>query len=145
MIFNQKDEAILIGLIFGDGSLRNNTIIVEHSEKQKDYVYYKASLLHSVIGGRDIVVHHKTRKRTPRKNGKEWINPIIDSYSFRKSSKSFSYLRPLIYNEKTNKKQITPDLLSKMDLISLILIYLDDGSLCVKYTYPKGRGRVKCG
>ena len=58
MKLTEKDKSILIGLLLGDGYIDDKgRICIEHGEKQKDYCIYKAKLLHSVCGGKDIKVH----------------------------------------------------------------------------------------
>ena len=63
MTFTKKDEAVLIGLILGDGYLsKDNKLKIVHSEKQKEYCIYKAKLMHSVFGGNPIIVHDAFQK-----------------------------------------------------------------------------------
>lgn len=65
MKITKKDEAILIGLTLGDGHLsKENKLKVVHCLGQKDYCEHKAKLLHSVVGGKDIVVHEKMQYYT---------------------------------------------------------------------------------
>ena len=63
MTFTEKDKAVLIGLIVGDGFLsKDNKIKIVHSIKQKEYCTYKAKLMHSVFGGDPIKVHKKIQR-----------------------------------------------------------------------------------
>lgn len=69
MTFTQKDKAVLIGLIIGDGCLsKENKLRIVHSLKQKEYCEYKAKLMHSVFGGDSIKVHQALQKYTTRIN-----------------------------------------------------------------------------
>ena len=65
MKLTEKDKSILIGLLLGDGYIdEKGRIYIEHGEKQKDYCIYKAKLLHSVCGGKDIKVHEVVKALT---------------------------------------------------------------------------------
>lgn len=57
---NKTEKATLIGLVLGDGHIdchknkkiyTNSTITFTHSIKQKEYIEWKANLLHSIFGG----------------------------------------------------------------------------------------------
>lgn len=134
MSFNDKDKAILIGLALGDGYIDpKGRLCIEHGEKQKEYCEFKAKLLHSVLGGNDVKVYERIRKYTPRKDGKEWKTNFFKTYSFTKSSVHLKKVRELLY--KDNKKTITEELVSHFDLITLLLLYLDDGNLHKHYNY----------
>ena len=62
MKLTEKDKSILIGLLLGDGYIDDKgRICIEHGEKQKEYCIYKAKLLHSVCGGRDIKVKNNLK------------------------------------------------------------------------------------
>jgi len=133
MNFTKKDKAILIGLTLGDGYLNDvGQLKIEHGDKQEEYCRYKAALLHSVVGGKDIIVHKNERVRSARKDGKEWKTKEFTTYSFSKRSKSFLPFRELIYKDK--KKKLTPELLDLLDETSLMLWWLDDGNLNQKQT-----------
>ena len=59
MNFTNYDIAILLGLLLGDGYIDpRGQIQIKHCESQKEYCEYKAKLLHSVCGGKDIKIHH---------------------------------------------------------------------------------------
>lgn len=71
MKLTKKDMSVLIGLLIGDGYIDDKgRICIEHSEKQKDYCVFKAKLLHSVCGGKDIKVHEYIRKSSILKDKK---------------------------------------------------------------------------
>lgn len=129
----------MIGLIIGDGYMNENgRLSVEHGEKQEEYCRYKAALLHSVTGGKEIKVHKNERIRSKRKDGKEWKTNNFTTFSFRKQSKSFIEFRNLLYKE--GKKTITQELLDLMDETSIMLWWLDDGNLNRKQTIDKKPG-----
>lgn len=129
----------MIGLMIGDGYMNENgRLCVEHSEKQEEYCRYKAALLHSVTGGKEIKVHKNERIRSKRRDGKEWKTSNFTTFSFKKQSKSFIEFRNLLYKE--NKKTITQELLDLMDETSIMLWWLDDGNLNRKQTIDKKPG-----
>lgn len=139
MKLTQKDKAILIGLIIGDGYLSDNgRLCIEHDQKQEEYCRFKAALLHSVTGGKEIKVHKNERIRSERKDGKKWKNQHFVTFSFKRQSKSFVYFRNLLY--KNRKKVITEDVLNLLNETSLMLWWLDDGNLCRKQTLNKKPG-----
>lgn len=129
MKLNDLNKSILIGLLLGDGYIDpNGRIQVEHCKEQLEYCIYKAKLLHSVIGGKDIKVAIRERKRTPRKNGKEWKSgDTFITGSFKKQSKSFIPIRELLYPE--GRKTITQEVLNLLTPLSIALWWMDDGNL----------------
>lgn len=139
MKFNEKDKAIIMGLLLGDGYISpNGRISIEHCEKQKNYCIFKAKLLHTVCGGKEIKVRESIRTRSKLKNGKEWRTPIFTTYSFRRQSVDLKQFRNLLYKE--NKKTITKEILNMLNSVSIALWWLDDGNVCEKHTHGK-----KCG
>lgn len=132
MNITKKDMSILIGLLLGDGYINpKGRIGIEHCEKQKDFCIDKAKLLHSICGGKDIVVQENKRIRTPLKNGKEWKSKEFITYSFKKQSAAFIPIRNLLY--KNNIKTITKEILEFLDPLSIAIWWLDDGTLTAKY------------
>ena len=129
MNITKKDEAILIGLTLGDGYLsKENKLRIIHCLSQKEYCTHKAKLLHSVVGGKDITVHESVHSYVYWE-GNEKIKKIKPTVWIQKGSKSFEYLRKLIYPN--GKKYISKDLLERLDIISIVLWWLDDGNVCI--------------
>lgn len=127
MTFSKKDEAVLIGLIVGDGCLtKENKLKVVHSKKQEEYCIYKAKLMHSVFGGDSIIVHNKLAKYTTRIN-RELVCKTAEVVWIQKGSKSLKSYRELIYPE--SRKVYSQKMLDMMDELSLMLWWLDDGNL----------------
>lgn len=144
MKLTEKDMSVLIGLLLGDGYIDDNgRINIEHCEKQKDYCIFKAKLLHSVCGGKDIKVHEYTRNNSILKNGKQFKNNTFVTYSFKKQSKSFIPIRQMLYGE-NRKKRVTEQVLKCLDICSIALWWMDDGCITKKYTYKDGK-RIHCG
>lgn len=138
--------SVLIGLLLGDGYIDDKGRIgIEHCEKQKDYCIFKAKLLHSVCGGKDIKVHEYIRNRSILKDKKQFKESTFVTYSFKKQSKSFIPIREMLYGE-DRRKHISKEILDYLDVCSIALWWMDDGSLTEKYTYPANKTeRVKCG
>lgn len=128
MKLNDLNKSILIGLLLGDGYIDpKGRIYVEHCKEQLEYCIYKAKLLHSVVGGKDISVQVSERKRTPLKD-REWKsgNTFI-TCRFRKQSKNFIPIRQLLYTN--NRKTITKEVLECLTPLSIALWWMDDGNL----------------
>lgn len=133
-----KDKAIVMGLSLGDGYIDpRGQFQVTHCEKQKEYAEYKAKLLHSVCGGKDIIVHEKIidtkGKFTYRK--KPYIRRFYKMYTIKKQNKYFKEIREILYPN--GKKEFSMRVLQILDLRSIMLWYLDDG--CLSSVYSKGK------
>lgn len=129
MKLNNLNKSILIGLLLGDGYIDpKGRISIEHSDKQLEYCIYKAKLLHSVIGGKDIKVQLYERHRSSRKDGKQWKsgNTFI-TCQFKKQSKNFIPIRDILYKE--GRKTITNEVLECLSPLGIALWWMDDGSL----------------
>lgn len=97
MYFNEKDIKILNGLIIGDGCLRKtNNLKITHSIKQKEYVEYKAKLLHSIFGGKDIKLYYYKTSYNYNHNGVH-EKRYCDTCEICKGSKHFKELYDKIY------------------------------------------------
>ena len=145
MKLTEKDVSILIGLLLGDGHIDiKGRISIEHGEKQKEYCIYKAKLLHSVCGGKDVKVHEYVRKRSILKDKKQFKESTFVTYKFRKQSVSFIPIREMLYNGETGKKYISEKILKYLTPEVIALWWMDDGCLTKKYTYPNGE-KKHCG
>lgn len=144
MKLTNKDMSVLIGLLLGDGYIDDKGRIgIEHGEKQKDYCIFKAKLLHSVCGGKDIIVHEYIRNHNESKDGRKYKDDTFVTYSFKKQSKNFIPIRQMLYGE-DRRKHITEEILNYLSIESIALWWMDDGNLSKKYTYPNGK-QVHCG
>ena len=138
MKLTEKDMSILIGLILGDGFIsEKGRIQIEHGEKQKDYCIYKAKLLHSVCGGKDIKVHECIRTRSILKDKKQFKESTFITYNFKKQSQSFIPIRKMLYDS-NKRKHISEEVLKYLTPESIALWWMDDGCLTKKYTYTNG-------
>ena len=108
MNFTELDKAIMIGLIIGDGYLDNKgRLQVAHCPQQKEYCIYKAKLLHSVTGGKDIKVDKFSKTWIYKKNDFEIKKSNNEYYRFRRQSNSFLYFRDLMYPNNKKIKDIS--------------------------------------
>lgn len=144
MKLTEKDKSILIGLLLGDGYIDDKgRIYIEHGEKQREYCIYKAKLLHSVCGGKDIKVHEYIRKHSILKDKKQFKEDTFVTYKFNKQSQSFIPIRNFLYNE-NRKKYISEEILQYITPETIALWWMDDGCLTKKYTYQNGE-KKHCG
>lgn len=118
---SQRENDILIGMILGDAHVRalkhESRVEVTHSEKQKDYLFWKYSNLKRWV----ISKPHLCKIYDKR------YNKVYTQWRFRtKSHKAFSYLRNLFYSKgkKIVPKEIADFLKSPL---SLAVWFIDDG------------------
>lgn len=103
----EYDVAILLGLVLGSGYIDpNGKIFITHSNKE--YCEFKAKLLHSICGGKDVKVY-KDR----------------NCYSIKKYSKRFKHIRTMLYPNRV--KEINDTVLNNLQPISLALWWMDRG------------------
>lgn len=121
---NTRDKSILIGLTIGDGYISayedkrwdyiQYQISFIHCEKQKEYIEYKADLIHSIFGGK--------KPSVIKFNNNGYIG-----YKMKKTNKNLKYIRNIMY--KNNKKIITEECLNYLTPETIAIWYMDDGSL----------------
>jgi hypothetical protein len=64
---DKQKKSILIGLILGDGYLNTNSGVsleIEHGEKQKFYLEYKAELISKLLNCKLPNIYHNLTKNT---------------------------------------------------------------------------------
>jgi len=117
-------------MVLGDGYIYvardkrwNNSyysrIVIKHGGKQKEYIEYKAELLHKLLGGK--------KPKVCRINNNGYIGHVIV-----KNNKYFKTLRNKIYLN--DIKTFSEDVLNMLTPHGIAIWYMDDGSL-----YPKKR------
>lgn len=127
-LFSKQQIDLIIGSLLGDARLecRSNGIRypisarlkIHHSDKQKDYVFWKYSVLQNIIlkGPRRIKVWHD-----PKRNK--------DHYSWYFHTKTLSELGNLYhYFYKNNDKILPEDVFSFLTPMVLAIWFMDDGS-----------------
>lgn len=135
MKFTEIDKAILIGLLLGDGYINDKgRIEIEHRIQQKEYCIFKAKLLHSVCGGKNINVHEYERIHSTKKDGKKWKLKTFTTVSFKRQSQHFIPFRTLLYKNK--RKTITQEALNLLSPLSIALWWMDDGHLVQRNGNP---------
>lgn len=126
---NSEDRGILVGMVLGDGYLHvrnrlkdgkykyeSSGLTIVHSEKQKEYLLYKADLVRRMFGGGFSV--YKTHSTL--KNGKTYYG-----YGFAKANKYFKVLQGMMYRDKV--KTITLQVLNMLSIQGIAIWYMDDG------------------
>ncbi len=130
---NKKDRAVLYGLAIGDGHISYRTrlkdgkyryeqaeLIVGHGPQQKDYLAWKAEMLHSIFGGKSPKVSEVTHTL---QNGKSYLG-----YRVAKTNPYFRQMHNVLYKV-DKKKQITEQVLSYLDSMSVAIWFMDDGHI----------------
>ena len=117
----KKQRLIIIGTILGDGYLQkignyNCRLRVEHSFKQKEYIYWKYNQLLNIF-------HHEPRLYKTR-----------NTYRLQSvSSKMLGYMKEKFYDGTTKK---LPDNLSFLyEPLTIAIWYMDDGHYNAKARY----------
>lgn len=123
---NKKNKrAVLLGMAIGDGYITNSknykALVIRHCEKQEEYLLFKKRLLEDIFQGRTI----STRKV---QNG---IQIAIGD------NKLFRIYRKWLY---PNNVKYIPNVLKFLDVSSIALWYMDDGSLTAKKREGKIHG-----
>lgn len=122
----KKGKKFLLAASFGDGYIRERgnyySICIRHSEKQREYIEYKAAMISEAIG-REV-------------NVTEFDNSGKVGYRFEVSVPYLKFVRKWLY--KGGRKKITMSFLRKLDDLGVALWYMDDGSLVAK----KRQGKI---
>lgn len=121
MQLTQRQDAIIIGTLLGDGCLerngRNVRLRLEHSKDQKSYLVWKFKELKSIVTGSVMKVraYHKINKR------------FYDSYrAYTFSHEAMHYYQNMFY---LNNKKVIPNNIFELlkDPLSLAIWFMDDG------------------
>lgn len=113
------EKQVVLGGWLGDGSILNKNSSTQgfctiHSQKQKEYVDFKASLFSSIkVKRKDYTVKNSYGKE------KSCMNTSC--------SQSFTNLYNLCY--KDGKKRVSKEWLEQLDWLGFAIWYMDDGSL----------------
>lgn len=115
-----EEKALIIALVLGDGHIsQEGRLHINHCEKQKEYLEYKANILHKIIGGKPIKIH-KTKNKIK--------DTIYYGYGIKKCcKKKLESMRQLLYPE--GKKVITREILEYLTPQGIAIWYMDDGNL----------------
>ncbi len=121
MRITQRQDAIIVGTLLGDGCLerngRNVRLRLEHGKDQKSYLLWKFKELKSITTGSVMKVraYHNINKR------------FYDSYrAYTFSDKAVEYYWNMFY---VNNKKVIPTNISKLlkNPLSLAVWFMDDG------------------
>jgi hypothetical protein len=129
---NKKQRGILVGMLLGDGCIKvkyhtkkdstvsvYNEFVMAHGPNQLRYLQYKASKVHSIIGGKPLKVsegsHFLKSNQTTHK-----------TYRVSRCHKYFKLLHRWAYSN-NGKKYYTRKLLDKLTNEGISYWYMDDG------------------
>lgn len=138
-----RKKSILIALVIGDGSLISQTKIVKnkvskyvtleivHSEKQKDYIEWKANLCRSIIGRKCNI----RKKIVPERKINKRITPQLTAYRFTCTHKYFRVLKKWLYP--SNKKILSRKYLEYLTPEGIAIWYMDDGCTYIQKNREK--------
>ena len=119
----------LLGTIIADGYISkkrtknaNCNLEITHTSKNLDYLKELKYLIESIDGIKCTIQEHNKNSE----NKKYFLYRLITS-----RNKYFTDLRDLLY--KNNIKEFPKEIIDKFNDLSLFLLYLDDGTLRVRY------------
>ena len=124
----KSKKSLLIACVLGDGYIAKSsnskscTLEIIHSNKQKEYIEWKADLLRKATGKKIPLKEKIVAKRTII--GKE--TPELLAYRITCTHKYFRVLRKWLYPN--NKKKLSPKYIQYLDPLGLAIWYMDDGS-----------------
>lgn len=120
---SQEAKDIIVGSLLGDGCINNGGYFSEkHSEKQIEYLEWKASHLANILSDKSFAVYTCIDKRSGTK---------IYSFCLRTVTHSYLYeLRNKFYKKENGKwiKILPPDIEDMINEKILAILFMDDGS-----------------
>lgn len=113
----KEKRSILLGMIIGDGCIssyknRSYKLVIRHSKKQDDYLLFKKGLIESIF-------YNQTLK----------VIEVQKGLQIQKCSKIFRIYKKWFY---TNGVKDFSKILKYLNLQSIAIWYMDDGSLTAK-------------
>lgn len=126
---NQEKRGAVIGMILGDGHIRPKryTISISHSEKQKEYLFFKKEILETIQKSKISLCG-----RTTYLNGKKY-------FSVRLETRKIPMYRVLHKRFHPNGlKEVKRDLLNQLTPLGIAIWFMDDGST----TFKKKEGKI---
>jgi len=118
LLLTQQQHEVLIGMLLGDGNIRlrdqNSLFRAEHSEKQKNYVYWTYSLFKEFTTSEPTISFPKGHHKYSMYSFTTFVHPV------------FNYYRNLFYQ--TGRKAVTKEILDMLTPRSLAVWVCDDGS-----------------
>lgn len=131
LTYNQTQ--LIYGSLLGDAFLVSNQgdyprLSLQQGDAQKDYFFFKKKIMghfydKSNGSGRDTFEHAETD--TYRKDGSR-----VEFYrSSSLVSRVFEPIKKVVYTGELGFKKVTPEWVSKLDLLAFVFWFLDDGSL----------------
>lgn len=134
---NKEKRGILVGMLLGDGYIRITRhkckdgsiskyaeLKIGHSPKQIRYLQWKASKLHSILGGKQFKIHSRVVILSNNKS--------YECLEIRRQHKYFKFLHRIAYSNR-GKKYFTNKLLNYLTPEGIAYWYQDDGGLVKSY------------
>ena len=131
---SKQQLSLMIGLAIGDGSIRVQSdsdtkagrrkasqLYIAHSYKQKLYAQWKLELLNKALGGNAKLCYGKTTAPSTKKLGVKY-----KTVYFAKSHPAYLEIHSMLY--KKGIKHINRKLLSYLDIQSIAIWFMDDGT-----------------
>lgn len=126
LTFSDECKSIVLGSLLGDGSLKiqkgykNARLSIKHSEVQAKYFYWKVSKLHELALDKSVQFLRPTGFSSNSKL-------LFQSKSMEELTKLYNYTHV------KNKLKVQRRWLNKLTPLSLMIWWLDDGSLISNY------------
>lgn len=123
MRLSKIDRDLIIAMSIGDGCVtKTGQLMLNHCEKQEDYLRYKAGLIKKILCSdvRRSKQYHKQHKKD-----------IVQYHLCSKRVKFLKVLRKVLYPN--NQKTITRKLLNRINAQGLAIWWMDDGNRNVQY------------
>lgn len=122
----KEKRDLIIAMSLGDGCLHNNgQLMISHSSAQSEYLYYKYSLLKSILAKpKERVYFHKQANKS-----------ISEYYTQSKRLKFIRILKKALYAD--GKKTLTRKFLNRIGLLGLAILWMDDGNRWIRYSEKK--------
>lgn len=138
----KDDKAFLIGCVIGDGCINRRMIrdkdyyriMIKHSEKQYDYVKWKAEEIERILATKSKAFKPRTKLLTKCPNSGR---SKITAWRYERGHKYFSNLYHFLYP--SNTKTLSRKVLNRLTAQAIAIWYMDDGSL---YN-PKRNGKYR--
>lgn len=121
-MLSTQDKAFLYGACLGDGTVtKSGYLSLRHSIKQIDYLKWKVEKLCSILDCDFWVKPYDAVCNGKKYPACLWYSPVSDV---------LKNIRKELYID--NRKTITQEFLSNLDLQSLALLHMDDGNLHIR-------------
>lgn len=121
-MLSDSDKAFLYGTCWGDGTVTKACFLkLAHSAKQADYLKWKVESLSKILKCKPWIEFYNAKCKGKEYPACQWYSPVSDI---------LKQIRNTLYI--SDRKTITPEFLSNMNLQSLAILHMDDGHLHIR-------------